>query len=145
MLKQQLQKDRIRFMKEKKPVEKMALSMLEAAIKNKEIEVRHDLDETQILNIIKRQIKEHKDSLSYLKEDKQEEINKYKIYINTLEIYLPEEMSKEEAEKIIAKALTDANVTEKNQKGLAMKTVMPLLKGKLDGKVIQEIVDSILV
>lgn len=145
MLKQQLQKDRIRFMKEKKPIEKMALSMLEAAIKNKEIEVRHDLDETQILNIIKRQIKEHKDSLSYLKEDKQEEINKYKTYINTLEIYLPEEMSKKEAEKIIAKALTDANVTEKNQKGLAMKTAMSLLKGKLDGKVIQEIVDSILV
>lgn len=145
MLKEQIQKDRIKYMKEKKPVEKMALSMLEAAVKNKEIEIRHELDENQIINVIKRQVKEHKDSLSYLKADKQDEINKYKTYIETLEVYLPEEMSKEEATEIVTKALADANVTEKKQKGLAMKTVMPLLKGKIDGKVIQEIVDSILI
>lgn len=142
--KEQMQRDLKMFMQKKLEAEKSAIRMAMAAIKNKEIEVRHELDENQVLNVIKKQIKEHKDSLSYLKEDKQDEIEKYNTYISVLQSYLPEEMSREEAEKIIKETLASANITEKKQMGNAMKTIMPILKGKIDGNVVKEIVNTIL-
>lgn len=143
MLKQQLQDNMKAYMKAKNKTKTAGIRMAIAAVKNKEIEVKRELTDEEIIAILKKQVKEHKESVSFIKENNFAK-EEYLIYINVLNNFIPEDMSKEEAEKIITKALADANVTEKKQKGLAMKAVMPLLKGKLDGNIIQEIVDSIL-
>lgn len=144
MIKQQLTEDMKVYMKAKDKLKLSGIKMAIAAIKNKEIETKRELTDEEIIAILKKQVKEHQESLSFLKEGDTAR-DEYKAYIDSISKFIPKDMSKEEATDIITKALAEANITEKKQKGLAMKTIMPILKGKLDGKVIQEIVDSILV
>lgn len=144
MIKQQLTEDMKVYMKAKDKLKLSGIKMAIAAIKNKEIETKRELTDEEIIAILKKQVKEHQESLSFLKEGDTAR-DEYKAYIDSISKFIPKDMSKEEATDIITKALAEANITEKKQKGLAMKTIMPILKSKLDGKVIQEIVDSILV
>lgn len=144
MIKQQLTEDMKVYMKAKDKLKLSGIKMAIAAIKNKEIETKRELTDEEIIAILKKQVKEHQESLSFLKEGDTAR-DEYKAYIDSISKFIPKDMSKEEATDIITKALAEANITEKKQKGLAMKTIMPILKGKLDGKVIQEIVDSILI
>lgn len=142
MIKTKLTEDMKHYMKEKEKVALSGIRMAIAAIKNKEIEVRHELDDNEVIAVLKRQVKEHKESLEFVKDD--EAKKELEIYIEVLSKYIPADMDKNEADKIIRELLTAANITEKKQMGDAMKTVMPVLKGKLDGKVIKEIVSTIL-
>ena len=146
-LKEQIKKDMIQFMKEKKATEKMGLSLLNAAITNKEKEkgATGELNDTQIVAIVKKQIKEHKDSISYLTEGKDEDLFKYSTYIAVLEKYLPEEMPEAEAKAIADKLLKENGITAKSQMGPAMKLVKPVLEGKIDNGKISKIVKELLV
>ena len=145
MIRQQLTEDMKAYMKAKDKVKLTGIKMAIAAIKNKEIDLKRELTDDEIIAVLKKQVKEHQESLSFLKAEDTDARSEYETYINVLSKFIPEDMPREKAVTIISKALADADITEKKQKGLAMKTVMPILKGKLDGKVIQEIVDSILV
>lgn len=149
MIKTKLTNDMKHYMKEK-ATNKAAeykltgIRMAIAAIKNKEIEMKRELTDEEVISVLKKQTKEHFESMSFYKEDDIDNRKPYILYIDALDKFIPEDMSEEEAKKIISKALADANITEKKQMGDAMKTVMPILKGKLDGKVIKNIVTSIL-
>lgn len=121
------------------------LRMLNAAIKNKEIELRKELDDIQVIAIIKKQIKEHEQSLSYIKDELSEDAIKYEIYIATLEKFLPEEMDENEARIIIMEELSKANITAKSQMGQAMKLLKEKLAGQIDNSKISKIVKEFLV
>lgn len=145
MLKQQISEAMKTCMKAKMKTELTGLRMLNAAIKNKEIETRgKELDEVGIIAIIKKQIKEHNDSLSYIKDQASEDAIAYKIYIATLEQFLPEEMPEEEAKAIIVKLLAENNISGKSSMGPAMKLVKPVLEGKIDNSKISKIVKEVL-
>ena len=145
MLKKQISEIMKACMKAKMKTELAGLRMLNAAIKNKEIELRGELDDTQIVSVIKKQIKEHKDSLSFIKDETSVDAINYKIYIATLENFLPEEMPREEAKAIIENLLIENNITAKSQMGPAMKLAKSVLEGKIDNSIISEIVREILV
>lgn len=134
-------------MKEKLKTELSGLRMLNAAIKNKEIDIRKELTDDEVVAVIKKQIKEHEQSLSYLKdpEKQQEDILKYKTYISTLEGFLPEEMDENEARIIIMEELSKANITAKSQMGQAMKLLKEKLAGQIDNSKISKIVKEFLV
>lgn len=145
MLKQQISEAMKACMKVKMKTELMGLRMLNAAIKNKEIEKREELDDAGIIAIVKKQVKEHNDSLSYIKDKDSADAIAYKTYIATLEGFLPEEMPEEEARAIIEKLLTENNISSKSQMGPAMKLAKPALEGKIDNSKISKIVKEILV
>lgn len=145
MLKQQISEAMKTCMKAKMKTELTGLRMLNAAIKNKEIETRgKELDEVGIIAIIKKQIKEHNDSLSYIKDKESADAIAYKTYIATLEGFLPEEMPEEEAKAIIVKLLAENNISGKSSMGPAMKLVKPVLEGKIDNSKISKIVKEVL-
>lgn len=145
-LKEQLKKDIIMFMQMKLKVELTGLRMLNAAIKNKEIELKKEVDDNQFIAIVKKQIKEHEQSLSFLKEPQHhDEIEKYKTYIFVLKAYLPEEMDENEARIIIMGELSKANITAKSQMGQAMKLLKEKLAGQIDNSKISKIVREFLV
>ena len=142
MIKTKLTEDMKHYMKEKEKVALTGVRMANAAIKNKEIDLRRELDDDEVIAVLKKQVKEHKESLEFVKDE--EGRKELETYIAVLNKYIPADMDKGEAEKIIRDLLSAGNITEKKQMGDAMKTVMPVLKGKIDGKVIKEIVNSIL-
>ncbi len=135
-------------MKEKLKTELAGLRMLNAAIKNKEINTKKELSDEEVIAVIKKQIKEHEQSLSFLKspETQQEEILKYRTYISTLEGFLPEEMDENEARMIIKEELSKNNVFSKSQMGLAMKLCKIKLAGEqIDNSKISQIIREFLI
>ena len=143
-MKQQISEAMKACMKAKMKTELMGLRMLNAAIKNKEIEKREELNDAEIIAIIKKQVKEHNDSLSYIKDKDSADAIAYKTYIATLENFLPEEMPEEEAKAIIVKLLAENNISGKSSMGPAMKLVKPVLEGKIDNSKISKIVKEVL-
>lgn len=144
MLKKQISEAMKTCMKSKMKIELTGLRMLNAAIKNKEIDLKRELNDTEIIAVIKKQVKEHKDSLSFIKDQDSTDAIAYKTYITTLENFLPEEMPEEEAKAIIEKLLTENNISGKSNMGPAMKIVKPVLEGKIDNSKISKIVKEVL-
>lgn len=144
MLKEQISEAMKTCMKSKMKIELTGLRMLNAAIKNKEIDLKRELNDTEIIAVIKKQVKEHKDSLSFIKDQDSTDAIVYKTYITTLENFLPEEMPEEEAKAIIEKLLTENNISGKSNMGPAMKLVKPVLEGKIDNSKISKIVKEVL-
>ena len=58
--------------------------------------------------------------------------------------YMPEQLSEEELEAMIRKVMEENNITEKKQMGLLMKSIMPKVQGRADGKAVNAIVNRIL-
>lgn len=145
MLKQQISEAMKTCMKAKMKTELTGLRMLNAAIKNKEIEKKSELTDAEIIQVTKKQVKEHKDSLSFIKDETSQDAINYKTYIATLENFLPEEMPEEEAKAVIEKLLKENDITAKSQMGQAMKLAKPALEGKIDNAKISKIVKEILV
>lgn len=133
------------YMKSKQKVELSATRMALSALKNEFIKLRKELTEDDEIRILKKEVKAYNESLEFaIKSNNielQDEINKS---ICVISKYLPKEIEYSEAKAIIEKLLTDNNVASIKEKGKAMKLIMPVLKGKIDGQVINKIVTEIL-
>ncbi|MFC2075131.1 GatB/YqeY domain-containing protein [Bdellovibrionota bacterium] len=116
--------------------------MLRAEIKNKEIELKEkSLDDENVLKVISTAIKKRKDSIElYKKGDRQELAEKEEKEMEILAAFLPEQLSEEEVEKIVAKAIEDTGATGPKEMGQVMKAVIAEVKGRADGKLISQLV-----
>ena len=130
-LKEKLMDDLKEAMKSKDKVKKNVVTMVRAAVKQKEVDNRVDLIDEDILNIIAKQIKQKKDSISKFEKDNKQEI---------LLEYLPPQLSDEELDLIVKEAIDATGAQTKKDLGKVMALIMPKVKGKADGKHINEIV-----
>lgn len=109
------------------------LRMLKSALQNEKISKNHDLDENEIIAVIKKQVKVRKDSLKeyqeYNREDLVEGLNKE---IEILTKYLPEELSEEEINKVIDDVFAELNPTSIKDMGNVMKELNSLIATKAD-------------
>ena len=124
----------VEAMKAKDKDRKDTLSMLLAALKNKAIDKRADLTEEE----------ETQESLELTPADRTDLIEDYKKRLAVLEEFAPKMMDADEIKAIIAGVLADLGIetpTAKD-KGRIMKDLMPKVKGKADGKLVNEIVGS---
>ncbi len=133
-------------MKEKRKEELNILRMLNAAFKNKKIDLgnKDELSEEQILGVVKSEVKKRKDSVKAYTEGNREdlaEIEKREILV--LEKYLPEQMPDKDLEKIIKDILNNLEENNKKNFGLIMKEVMSKTKGLADGGRISTIVKKL--
>ena len=135
-----LQKDMIAAMKAKDKNRKDAISSLIAAVKKAAIDAgcRDDVPETMVDQSIMKELKSAKEQLDTCPADRTELIEEYKARLAVIEEYAPKQLTAEEVEKIITEKFSEV-IASKN-KGAIMKAVMPELKGKADGKLINEIV-----
>lgn len=116
------------------------IRMVRAAIKNAEIDNQKPLSDEDVLAILAKEMKLRKDSLAeFEKSDRNDLVEQTKAEMEVLAKYLPEPLSPEEIKETVKECM--ANLPqEKLNVGVLMKTVMPLLKGKADGKLINQIV-----
>lgn len=146
MLKKKLQQDRIKFMKEKQKDLAETINMVNSAIKNKEIALKKsDLTDEEVIEVIGKEIKQYKETLVYaVKRGDEDTIASINASIELLSAYLPKQLTEDEAKALIKEVLVEQGITEKKQMGLAMKSVMPKLKGKFDGSKVKDLVLELL-
>lgn len=145
-LKEQLMDDYKAAMKAGDQVKKETVNLVRAAIKQHEVDTRKDLDDSDILPIIKKQVKMRTDALAdFAKAGRDDLAEAYNKEIEVLKAYLPEEMSAEDVFASVKKLAEDSGL-ERSMKsmGAMMKEVMKELKGKADGSVINKAVKDYL-
>ena len=139
-----VRKAMVEAMKAKDKETKDTLSMLLAALKNKAIDKREDLTEEEEIQVVLKEIKQTKESLELTPADRTDLANEYKARLVVLEQFAPKMMDADEIKAIISDVLSDLGIESPTpqDKGKIMKELMPKVKGKADGKLVNEIVTS---
>ena len=136
--------DMVKAMKAKDKDTKETLSMLLAALKNKAIHKRADLTPEEETQVILKEIKQTKETLDMTPADRTEIIEECNKRLAVLEQYAPKMMDEAEIKEVVASVLAEMGLdapTAKD-KGKIMKNLMPKVKGKADGKLVNEIVSA---
>jgi len=129
-------------MKKKDSVKVSTIRMLRAAIKNLAIEKRTEsLEEADVLQIISKQVKQHKDSIGqFIKGGRTDLAEKESQELEILKSYLPPALSNEEIVAIVNEAIAEVGAQTKRDMGKVMKVVMEKVRGRADGKTVSQVV-----
>lgn len=102
------------------------------------------LSDEEALSVITRLAKQRKDSIEQFKKGNREDLVKEEeAQLLILTAYLPKLMEKKDIEKIVISKKEELGITDSTKKGLLMQTIMKELKGKADGMMVKEVVDSL--
>ena len=140
---EQLQKDMIAAMKAKDKSRKDSISALISAIKKVAIDegCRDDIQDELVDRVILKELKTVKEQLDSCPAERTDLLEEYQTRYNVINEYAPAMMSAEEVKALITEKF--AEVVASKNKGMIMKSVIPELKGKADGKVINEVVGEL--
>ena len=131
-------------MKDKDKARKDALSLLLAALKNKAIDKRADLTEEEENAVIFREIKQVQETVDTTPADRTQIIEEAKLRISVYSEFVPKLMDEEEIRTVIAAVLSELAIEKPTvkDKGKIMKTLMPRVKGKADGGLVNQVLGS---
>ena len=135
---------RMQAMKDKNKERKDALSLLLAALKSKQIDKRADLTEEEENAVIFREIKQAQETVDTTPADRTQIVEEAKLRIQVYSEFVPKLMDEEEIRKVITEVLAELQIeapTAKD-KGRIMKTLMPRVKGKADGGLVNQVLSS---
>ena len=146
-LRDRLTEDMKQAMKDKE-AGKLKLSvirMVRSAAKNVEIDRRKELDDNELLDVAAKEVKMRRDSLDeFRKAGRPELLAVLEQEIAILMEYLPEQMSEAEVRALVTQAVADAQAASAKDMGKVMALLMPKVKGRADGKLVNAIVKELL-
>jgi len=127
-----------------KSSDKLRLStirLMRTALKNKEIELRKKLDDDEIMKVIHGMVRKSDESIEQFKAGGRADlVEKETKEVEILKSFLPQSLSEEEIRKIIDETIQETQASSLKDLGKVMKSVMPKLTGKADGKLINQLV-----
>lgn len=131
-------------MKDKDKARKDALSLLLSALKNKAIDKRADLTEDEENAVIFREIKQAQETIDTTPADRVQTIEEAKLRMSVYSEFVPKLMSENEIREVIAAVLAELAIEKPTakDKGKIMKTLMPRVKGKADGSLVNQVLGS---
>lgn len=137
-----IRKEMMTAMKNKEKERKESLSMLLNALKNAQIDKREDLTEAEENSIIAKEIKQTKETIDSCPQDRTDIIEECKTRLAVLEEFAPEQMGEAQIAEQIQAVLDELGISEPTMKdkGMIMKNLMPRVKGKADGKLVNALV-----
>lgn len=146
-LKDKLTEDMKQAMKDKE-AGKLRLSvirMVRAAIKNVEIDTKAELAEEDVIAIVAKEVKMRRDSMEEFKKGQRDDlVAQLEQEIEVLLPYLPQQLTEAEVREIVTEAVAIAGATSSKDMGKVMAVLMPKVKGRADGKFVNNIVRELL-
>jgi uncharacterized protein len=120
------------------------IRMIKAAVLNKEVEVKKDLDDAEMSRIMTTMIKQRKESVEQFEKGQRAELAaKERQEISIIEAYLPNALSPEELDRTVDAVIHESGATSAKDMGAVMKAVMARLAGQpVDGKQVSDLVRS---
>lgn len=133
-------------MKAKDKERKNVLSSLLTALKNVQIDKREELTEAEEDQVVLKLIKQSKETLEMTPADRQDIIDECNYTIKVLEEYAPEMMDENKIKEVIEEVIKELSIDTPSvsDKGKIMKVLMPKVKGKADGGLVNKILGSML-
>jgi uncharacterized protein YqeY len=109
------------------------IRLVNAAIKQREVDERIELDDTQVLAVLEKMLKQRKDSVTQYEAAAREDLAAVERYeIGVIQAYLPAQLSAAEIEAIIAKAIADSGASSAKDMGKVVGLIKPQLAGRAD-------------
>ena len=144
-LREQITKDMATALKAGEKDKLSTVRMLLSAVKYKEVDAKRQLSDEEVIAVISTLLKQRQDSVEQFKLGGREDlVEKESKEIEFLRVYLPPQLSEAEVRDIIKKAAAETGAAGQKDMGKLMKVVMPQVKGKADGKLVNEIVKEVL-
>ena len=132
-LKEQLNEDIKAAMRSQEKERLMTLRMISAAIKQKEVDDRIEVDDTQVLAIIDKLARQHRDSIQQFEDaGRTDLVDKEKAELEIVQTYLPEQLSDDEVGKLIEAAIETGEAESMKDMGKVMGILKPQIQGRTD-------------
>ena len=141
---EQLNSDMKLMMKNREKDKLVVIRMVKASLQNEAIKLKKDsLTGDEELTVLSREIKQRKDSLhEFSKANRLDLVDKVQKEIDILDVYLLEQLSEEELQTIVKETIAETGASSKADMGKVMSAIMPKVKGKADGAVINRLVSE---
>lgn len=144
-LKEQLTADMKKAMKAKQAERLGTIRQVRSAIKNKEIELRCELDEQAVIAVISTQVKQRRESAQMYRDNERPELaDKEEAELAILQEYLPAQLNEAELREIVTAVIAEVGATSARDMGKVMPAVMSRTKGAADGKLVNQLVRELL-
>jgi uncharacterized protein YqeY len=141
MLREKLQAQMKEAMKSRDALRLSAIRMVISAVKNRDIELRRELNDAEITDTIVTLCKQRRESIRLFKEaGRQELVDKEEAELELMMSFLPQQLTREELETLVMKTITEVSAAGAKDMGKVMKALQPSVAGRADGKLVSEIV-----
>ena len=139
---ERLNSDMKQAMKNREKDKLSVIRMVKASLQNEGIKLgKQELSEDEELTVLSRELKQRKDSLQeFDKAGRQDLVEKLQSEIEIVGAYVPQQLSEDELNAIVTQAIAETNATSKADMGKVMSAVMPKVKGKADGSLVNKLV-----
>ncbi|MEL3972870.1 GatB/YqeY domain-containing protein [Rossellomorea oryzaecorticis] len=137
-----LNDDMKQAMKNKEKEKLSVIRMLKASLQNEAIKFgKQELSEDEELTVLSREVKQRKDSLhEFTKAGREDLAEKIQTELTYVEIYMPKQLSEEEVSAIVQETMVEVGASSKADMGKVMGAIMPKVKGKADGALVNKLV-----
>jgi uncharacterized protein YqeY len=144
-LKEQLTADMKEAMKNKEKERLAVIRMVRGAIRQQEIDGQKELGEEDVIAVISKEVKMRRDSIEeFQKGGREDLVEKTQAEIDVLLPYLPAQLSEDEVRELVKAAVEQTGAATPKDMGKVMGVLMPKVKGRADGKMVNTIVKSFL-
>lgn len=144
-LKEKIATDLIQAQKRGVKAQVSALRLVRAGVKNAEIAKGASLDDAGVIDIISREVKQHRESIAeFTRGKRQDLVDKEEAELDALLDYLPRQISRDEISEAARKVIEQVEARGPGDKGKVMSQLMPQLKGKADGREVNDVVSELL-
>lgn len=141
----QLNDDLKQAMKEKDKVRLSVIRMVKSAVKNREIELGRALTDEDVVGVIQKEIKQRRDSLQAFQDAHRTDlIEQAEQEIAVLQSYLPAQLTDDEIAQLAKDVMARVGASGKADMGKVMRELMPEVRGRADGRRVQQIVEGLL-
>lgn len=140
---ERLNEDMKQAMRNKEKDKLTVIRMIKASLQNEAIKLGKDLSEEQELTVLSREVKQRKDSLhEFEKAGREDLVEKIRTELQYVELYMPKQLSEEEVSKIVQETVVETGAKSKADMGKVMAAIMPKVKGKADGALVNKLVQQ---
>lgn len=141
---ERLNNDMKQAMKNKEKDRLTTIRMIKASLQNEAIKFsKQELSEEEELTVLSREVKQRKDSLQeFEKAGREDLVEKIQTELKHVEIYMPQQLSEEEVAAIVKDAIAETGAASKADMGRVMAVIMPKVKGKADGSLVNKLVQQ---
>jgi uncharacterized protein len=141
---ERLNNDMKQAMKSKEKDKLSVIRMIKATMQNEAIKLgKPELSEEEELTVLSREMKQRKDSLhEFDKAGRNDLVEKLQQEISVVELYMPKQLSEEEIANIVKQTIVEVDATSKADMGKVMSALMPKVKGKADGSLVNKLVQQ---
>jgi len=142
-LSERLNQDMKQAMKNQDKFKLSVIRMIRSSVKNLEIDQRRSLDDSEVLEVLSRELKQRKDSLlEFEKAGRDDLVADLTKEIAIISEYLPKQLEEDELKDIVDQTVAETGASSKADMGKVMAALMPKVKGRADGKLVNQLVQQ---